>query len=117
MPSRFFAERRREDRTAMRPIRRSRLPRSYASSTPGVTPLPRSSVFFAFRHEAVLGGAGERLAVLADSLALTRILLAFLDEAGFGGAGERLAVFAHGLGLTGLRECRTDGEGSNQSSQ
>ena len=55
----------------------------------------RSGGAAAFRHEAFLGGAVERLAFLAHRLAFAGIAFALFHEAGLGRAVQGLAVAAH----------------------
>src|SRR6185312_6989428 len=69
---------------------RGRLDRGPTQSCPGLRRREASGVFLALRHEAVLGGAGERLAVLAHGLARAGVALALRHEAGLRGARERL---------------------------
>src|SRR6185312_5718215 len=71
-------------------------------------------VFLALIHEALLGGAGERLAIAAHGLPVASVVLALLEETGFRSARQRFAVFTHGLGLAGLCECGAGGKCSNQ---
>src|SRR3954466_12726465 len=69
-----------------------------------------SGARFAFFHEAGLGGAGERLAVLVHRLRRAGIGLALFHKGVLRGAGERLAIGAHGLDRAGanvLSERRT----------
>src|SRR3954471_3161054 len=77
-----------------------------------------SATSLALLHEAVLGGAGELLAVGADGFDFAGVCHALLHERGLGGAGQRLAVLADGLGVAGvLGEGGPAGEGRERGNQ
>src|SRR5262249_34470126 len=81
-------------------------------------PGARARAAFAFFSEARLCGAGQFLAVRADSLGFAGIRHALLHVRRLRRTRERLAVLADSLALAGiLREGRAGGEGGDDGSQ
>src|SRR5580693_9582321 len=76
------------------------------------------AALFAFRHKAVFRGSGQRLAFRAHRFGGARIGHAFFHEGRLCRTRERLAVLADGLALTSLlREGRATGKCSDHRSQ